>query len=118
MSQTPDERVAEMQAQYDTVSRMIDGHGVSGGPGGQTGIQVGPWPHGDPESWGKMVSGRVMTIPDTPSEHEMREIRERAISHAAYIAPEMGAFADEDDAYMARLLKTADRIADWIRDGV
>lgn len=75
---------------------------------GARGVMIGSWPPG----WG---AGEYVQPP--LSDHDMRDIRERAMGHAAYVAPEMTEFVDFD-AYMARLTKTADRIADWIKDGV
>ena len=75
---------------------------IPGEPG--PGWQFTPWPPAE---------GQI-------TEAQQRDVRERAMVIATYVSPEMDAFSFEsgDDEYMARLIKTADRIADWIRDGV
>ena len=56
--------------------------------------------------------------PGSVSEQDMRDIRGQSIAAATYVSPEMGAFGDEDAVYLERFFKTAQRIADWIVDGV
>jgi hypothetical protein len=79
----------------------------------ESGIEV-QRPELKPQSW---YVPPVHKIPPV-SEEDMRELRDRALSHACYISPEMSAFDGDDPEYLARLLKTADRLADWIKDGL
>lgn len=52
------------------------------------------------------------------TDEERREIRVQAIASAAYCAPEMGAFADDDPQLTERVVKMARRFETFVLDGI